>query len=375
MQFSLDETQLAARDRFRAFVDDAIAPRAAEFDQQQATPPDVIRALVDQQLLGTLVREDGGRTDTDLITYGLLHQEVGRGCSSVRSLITVHDMTTSALAKWGTGAAKAAYLPGLATGRTLGGFALSEVAAGSDAQGIQMRAVAEGPDYLLDGRKKWITYGQIADLFLIFAQTDDGPAAFVVERGTPGLTTRPIEGMMGFRASMLAEVELSGCRVSRDHLLGRPGFGVAGVAIMALDLGRYSVAWGCVGIGQACVEASLQHTASREQFGVPLNEHQLVQAKLSRMLTDVEAARLLCLKAGAAMNARDPDAMSMNLMAKYFASTMVTKVAKDAVQLHGASGCSNEKPVGRYLRDAQVMEIIEGSTHIHEMLIARHCGR
>jgi len=372
MKLTLTPQQKAAHAEFRAFVDEQIAPHADRLDRDERTPPEMIRELARRGYLGAVLPREGGRGPLDMITYGLLHQEIGRGCSSLRSLVTVHDMVAGAVLKWGTPAQRERWLPGLAGGDVLGAFALTEPDAGSDAKGIETRATLDGDDYILHGRKRWITYGQIADLFLLFAQCEGGPTAFLVERGTPGLTTTPITGMLGFRASMLAELHLDQCRVPRAHLLGKPGFGVTPIATMALDLGRYGVAWGCVGIAQACLEATIQYTGSRKQFGAHLKDHQLVQEKLSDMLTGIQAARLLCYQAGFSKDVRDPQALVATLMAKYFASTMVNRVAGDAVQLHGANGCSADYPVQRYLRDAKIMEIIEGSTQIQQMLIAQH---
>ncbi|AKT41194.1 acyl-CoA dehydrogenase family protein [Chondromyces crocatus] len=371
MRLELTPQQKAAHAGYRAFVDEELVPRADAFDRDERTPAEIIRKLAQKGYLGSVVPREGGEAPADMITYGLLHQEIGRGCSSLRSLVTVHDMVAATVLRWGSPVQRERWLPGLRRGDLLGAFALSEPEAGSDAGSILTRAILDGDEYVLDGRKQWITYGQLADLFLIFAQCDGAPAAFLVERSTPGLTTVPISGMLGFRASMLAEIHLKGCRIPRGHLVGRPGFGISHVATMALDLGRYGVAWGSVGIAQACLEASIQYASERKQFGVYLQEHQLVQQKLTDMLTQVQAARLMCYQAGYARDARDPQALVLTLMAKYFASTAANRIASDAVQIHGANGCSPGFSVQRYMRDAKIMEIIEGSTQIQQALIAK----
>ena len=222
---------------------------------------------------------------------------------------------------------------------------------------------------MLDGHKKWTTFGQLAGLFLVLAQCEGKPTAFLVERESPGLAVRPLQGVWGTRASMLAELTFAGCRVPRESLLGRIGFGLSHVLAAALEHGRYSVAWGAVGIGQACLDACRSYTAERRQFGVPLADHQLIRRMLTDMIVDVRAARLLCLRAGWLRDQRDPGAFMETMAAKYFASTMAVRAANDAVQVHGANGFSDDYPVGRYLRDAKVTEIIEGSTQIQQITL------
>jgi alkylation response protein AidB-like acyl-CoA dehydrogenase len=306
----------------------------------------------------------------DMITFGLLHEEMGRGCSSIRSLLTVHSMVTHALLRWGSKQQKAFWLPKLATGEIIGAFALSEPNVGSDAKSVETTARLCGDYYVLNGQKKWITYGQIADLFLLFARCDGKVSAFLVERNSPGFSTKPISGMLGARASMLAELYLNECAIPKENLVGGRGFGLATIATSALDIGRYSVACGCVGIAQACLEASLQYTSERKQFGSYLKDHQLIQRMITEMITNVKAARLLCYQAGYLKEIGDPNTIMETWVAKYFASTIAFKAANDAVQIHGANGCSNDYPVQRYLRDAKIMEIIEGSTQLQQMTIA-----
>jgi alkylation response protein AidB-like acyl-CoA dehydrogenase len=178
--------------------------------------------------------------------------------------------------------------------------------------------------------------------------------------------------MLGVRASMLAELHFDGCRIPADRLVGRVGFGVSHVGFSALDLGRYSVAWGCVGIAQACLDASMCYTRRRTQFGAYLKEHQLIRRMITDMITNVKAARLLCFQAGHLRDAGDPRAVIETLIAKYFASTAATRAADDTVQIHGGNGCSSDYPVQRYFRDAKIMEIIEGSTQIQQLTIAKY---
>lgn len=371
MRLELTPEQRAARDEYRAFAQSDIAPFAGQWDRDEALPDRIVRKLVDRGWLGTIVPPEHGGPGLDLVTYGLLTEEIGRGCSSVRSLLTVHDMVCQGILRWGSRAQREHWLPKLVAGEVLGAFALSEPTAGSDAKGVQTSAEKDGDGYVIHGRKKWITFAQIADLFLVFLQCEGKPTAFLVERSTPGLRIEPIRGLLGTRASMLGEMFFDGCRVPAGNMVGRIGFGVSHVVAAALEQGRYSVACGSVGIAQACLDACLQYAREREQFGKPLFDHQLVRAMISDMIVQVRAARLMCLRAGYLRQMNDPGAFMETMAAKYLASTVAAKASTDAVQIHGANGCTDDFAVSRYFRDAKVMEIIEGSTQIQQMTIAR----
>ncbi len=371
MNLELVAAQRAVRAEVRAFVAAEIAPHADRWDREGAIPAGLIGELRRRGYLGSNVAGEHGGLGRDMIAYGLLTEEIGKGCSSVRSLLTVHDMVAHAIQRWGSQAQKERWLPAMARGEILGALALSEPGAGSDARSVETTATAAdgGDAWVLDGRKKWTTFGQIAGLFLVLAQAEGKPTAFLVERETPGVTVKPLAGITGTRASMLAEVFLDGCRVPKGNLIGRPGFGLSAVVSAALEHGRYSVAWGSVGVGQACLDASRAYAAGRRQGGGPIADHQLIRRMLTNMIVEVRAARLLCLRAGWLRDQGDPGASGEIMVAKYYASTMATRAAADAVQIHGANGCSEEYPVGRYLRDSRVLEIIEGSTQIQQITI------
>ena len=370
MKLELSARQKDDRAKFRAFVDREICPFAGEWDRQEFTPPELIKKIAKLGFLGAALPQEYGGRSMDTITYGILNEEVGRGCSSIRSLLTVHNMVSQALSKWGNKSQKEYWLPRLASGETIAAFALSEPNVGSDAKSVATTAIATGNAYVLNGAKKWITYGQIADVFLVFAKCEGKPSAFLVEKDSPGLAIKPMVGILGTRASMVAELQFNDCHVSVKNLVGKLGFGFNYIAASALDYGRYSVATGCVGIAQACMEACLEYTSQRQQFGVYLKEHQLIRQKITQMITNIKAARLLCYQAGYLKENNDPNSMTETAIAKYFASTAASKIANDAVQIHGGNGCSSKYPVERYLRDSKVMEIIEGSTQIQEITIA-----
>jgi len=397
MWLELDAAQEAARQEFRRFTRERVAPEAGRWDREGKVDPEAIDELRRRGWLGALLPEEVGGGDWDPVTYGLLTEEIGRGCSSLRSLLTVHEMGALALARWASRELKAEVLPSLAGGERLIALALSEPEVGSDAASVATSARRDGGedgDWVLDGTKRWITFGQIADLFLVFARVEGEAAesagkkklfgggggegkgatiaAFLVPADAPGFSRAPIGHIVGSRASQLAELTFDGCRVPAGHLVGRVGFGFSPVAATALDQGRYSVAWGSVGLAQACLDACLEHTAERQQFGATLNHHHLVRRKLTEMIVGVRAARLLCYRAGHLRRQGDPSAASETLIAKYQASRTATACANDAVQLHGAWGLSEDRPLERYLRDAKVTEIIEGSSQILQTLIPRY---
>ena len=372
MDMDLNPQQQKDQANFRDFVNEAILPNADQYDEEEWLPSELIAELARRRYLGATLPETHNGLAMDEITFGLLNEELGRGCSSVRGLVMLQNMISQAIFKWGGEANSSFWLNRMATGDVIGAFALTESDIGSDAGHIGTTATRDGSDYILNGQKQWISLGQIADLFLIFAQYEDNLCAFLLERNTPGLTVEAITGMLGVRASMLAKLQLVDCRVPNENLVGGVGFGLVPVAIDALNLGRYSIAWGCVGIAQACLEACIKYTGKRKQFGVYIKDHQLIQQMITNMIVNIKAARLLCCQAGYARERNNPDSLLDTFTAKYFASTMATRVASDAVQIHGALGCSRILPIQRYLRDAKIMEVIEGTTQIHQIEIAKH---
>ncbi len=350
-----------------------IEPRAARFDREERIPLDWLAEL---EIWGAVYPEDAGGLGMDMISFGRLNEDIGRACSSVRDLLTVHSMVGRAIHRWGSDEQREEWLPRLAAGRTLAAFCLSEPEAGSDARHGKTTAVRCGDEFLLSGTKAWVTGGQIAAVLLVVAQCDGAPTAFLVEHDPYTIDVAPIRGMLGHRASMLASIRFSECRVPARNLLGRIGSGFSHVASTALDLGRYSVAWGCVGIAQGCLEADVAYAARRRQFGVPLQEHQLIQRMIADTATDLRAARALCVSAGNLRESGHPEAILETCAAKYFASRVACRAATDAVQIHGAAGCVSDAAVQRYYRDAKIMEIIEGSNEMQQIMIARHeCAR
>jgi len=370
LRLELSDAQRTERERFRRFVDEHVAPEAGRWDREANLPREVIDALRQEGLLGAILPAEVGGGGMDHVTYGLLTEEIGRGCSSVRSLLTVHDMVTRVFSRRGQVELRAELLESMARGERIAALALSEPGVGSDAANVETETRREGDDWVIDGTKKWITFGQIADLYLVSAKSEKGTTAFLVPWGTPGFERRPVE-VVGTRASMVAQLEFTGCRIPDRHRVGPDGRGFAHVVTAALDHGRYSVAWGAVGIARACLEASMDYARSRHQGGGPIFDHQLIQRRLTEMIAGVRAARLVCCRAGTLRDDEAPEAMGETMLAKYVASRAATEAANSAVQLHGANGLSPEYPVERYLRDARVTEIIEGSTEIQQTTIPK----
>lgn len=372
MQIELTDTERASRDKFRAFTREFVLPYAREFDRAEEIPDELIQELGKRGYLGALVPEKYGGQGMDSLTWGLLCEEIGRGSASLVSLLTVHSMVIQALVKWGTKEQRALWLPRLANGEVIAAFGLSEPDIGSDAAHCETAARADGDVYVLNGEKRWISFGQVADLFLIFGDIDGHSAAFLVESNSAGFSREPISGMLGFRSAMIAALHLDNCHVPSANLVGRPGFGFSHVGGTALDHGRFCIAWGALGLIEACISASLDYAETREQFGSPLKDHQLVKAMIADMLVQSRAARLMCYNAAGLKERGSPSLIMETSIAKYFSSRAAVQVALDAVQIHGANGCTEDYPVARYLRDAKVFEIIEGSNQIQQIIIAKY---
>ncbi len=372
MDIELSEEQQVAQGQFRDFVERRVMPYADEHDRLQEMPAELIAEVAELGYLGGLVPEQYGGSGMDSITWGLLCEEIGRGSASLLSLFTVHSMVVQSLLKWGDEDQRQQWLPRLATGEVIGGFALTEPNVGSDAAAIETTATLTNDQWCIRGQKRWISFGQVATLFVIFAQSEGKSVALLVERSCDGFSSSPITGMLGFRSAMLADIFLDDCKIPVTNLLGRVGFGFSHVAGAALDQGRYSVAWGCLGLAQGGLDASMAYSGQRKQFGTFLKGHELIQELLADMITQIQAARMLCYRAAYLKEQGDPALIMETSIAKYFASRMAVKVSSDAVQVHGANGCSDQYPVQRYFRDAKIMEIIEGSNQMQQIIIAKH---
>ncbi len=376
MNFDFTPEQEMVRSLARDFAEREIAPYAAENDRLERFPAEIIQKMAPLGFLAGPIPTEYGGMGLDFIAYALLTEEVGRADSSVRTTLSVHvSLVQLTLLRWASEAQKRKYLPALARGEYLGCFALTEPNAGSDPASMQTRAVRDGDYWVLNGTKTWISNGGVAGLAVVFAQTDPsqghrGIAAFLVERDrTPGFTTRDIKGKLGLRASNTAEIILENCRVPAENLLGEVGQGMR-IALSALDNGRYSVAAGCVGIIQACIDISVKYAQTRHQFGRPIGSFQLVQEMIADMVVDYEAARYLVYRAGHLKNKGVRNTRETSI-AKLFASEAAIRAANNAIQVHGGYGYSREVPAERYWRDARVAAIYEGTTQIQKLIIGR----
>lgn len=335
-------------------------------------PQEVVSLLAEKRLIsGALPREAGG-LGLSAIEFGHLCEEFGYVSSSLLALITVHTMVSMTVLRWASEANRQRWLPQLAAGTTIGAFALSEPDVGSDAKSVQTEVQLCGDTLRLSGRKRWISFGQLAGLYMVVAKYNGRSIGVLVPRDTPGLTVVPIRDMLCFRAAMLAELQFDDCRLPADSLVCNTDFSLSQFVGSALDHGRYCIGWGAAGLARACLEASLRYADTRIQFGKPLREHPPVQAMLADMLVQTTAAHLLCEEAARQRETAAPDSISTTLMAKYFASGVAARAAADAVQVHGANGCSADYSVQRYFRDAKAFELIEGSSQILQMVLAQH---
>jgi butyryl-CoA dehydrogenase len=376
MDLELSDEQRAVREMARKFAEEYIVPVARDNDVHERFPGDIIAKMGELGLLGGPVPVEYGGAGLDHISQALVTEEIGKACSSVRTTISVQiSLVELSLAHWGTEEQKRRYLPGLCSGKLIGCFGLTEPNAGSDPSSMETTAVVDGDHWVLNGHKIWISNGGVAGLAIVFARTDKsrghrGIGAFLVERGTPGFSSRDMHGKLGLRASNTGELLLEDCRIPKDQVLGHVADGFK-VAMSALDNGRYSVAAGCVGICQGCVDASVRYAKERKQFDRPIGSFQLVQDLIARMIVDTEAARLLVFRAGHLKNQGVRCTREVSI-AKYFSSEAAVRCALDAIQVHGSYGYSNEYPVERYLRDAKVATIYEGTSQIQKLLIASH---
>ena len=375
MDFDLTDEQKLVRETARSFTDNEIVDRARDNDRNEHFDLELVGMLAEQGYLGAIVPREYGGAELDYLTYGLIVEEVGRGDSAMRTVISVQtSLVCSAILRWGTEAQKQRYLPKLCSGEWLGCFGLTEPDTGSDAANQKTRAERTNGGWTIDGAKMWISMGNNASLALIFAQTDPalghkGIACFLVETEQDGYQPQPIHHKMGLRGSDTAEIGLSDVHVDEDGMLGEIGDGFK-IAMTSLDSGRYSVAAGCVGICQGCVEHSIAYSKEREQFGRPIASFQLVQAMIADMILQTDAARMLVWRAGFLKDAGKPNTTETSI-AKLYATEAAVECANTAIQVHGGSGYVDDHPVERYFRDVRVTTLYEGTSQIQKLIIGR----
>ena len=375
MDLELSEEQAAVRQLARDFVEREIAPYATEWDRAESVDRSVVKKLGQLGFLGLTIPEEYGGSGGDHLAYVLVTEELGRGDSAVRGILSVSlGLVAKSVAAWGSEEQKREWLPRLCSGEAIGAFRLTEPGTDSDAGNLSTRAVRDGDSYVINGAKMFITNGTWADVVLLFARTGDEPghkgvSAFLVPADAPGLERREIHGKLGLRGQATAELALTDVRVPASAMIAPEGKGFS-VAMSALAKGRMSVAAGCVGIAQACLDAAVRYAGEREQFGGPIARHQLVQELISEIAVDVAAARLLTWQVADHIERGLPFATESSV-AKLYASEAAVRSANNALQVFGGYGYIDEYPVGKLLRDARVMTLYEGTSQIQHLIIGR----
>jgi alkylation response protein AidB-like acyl-CoA dehydrogenase len=375
MDLRLSDEQKLISEAAREFADREIIPRVRDNDRAGRFDRELASKLGEVGYLGAPVAEEYGGRGLDYIGYGLIVEQVGRADSSARTVVSVQtSLVAGSVERWGTEEQKREWLPRLCSGEALGCFALTEPDTGSDAANLRTRAKRTDSGWSITGNKMWISMGNVADVALVFAQTDPekkhkGLACFLVPTTDEGYTSQEIHGKLGLRSSDTAEISLDEVEVPDEAMLGEIGDGFK-VAMSALDNGRYSVAAGCVGICDGCVDASVDYAKERRQFGVPIASFQLVQELIADMIVKRDAARMLVFRAGDLKDRGEPNTVETS-MAKLYATEAAVECANAAIQVHGGSGYVDDYPVERYLRDARVTTLYEGTSQIHKLIIGR----
>jgi butyryl-CoA dehydrogenase len=375
MDFDLTDEQRLIKDTAREFTDKEIVVQSRENARNHHFDLEIVKKLANQGYLGAIVPQEYGGAGLDYLSYGLIVEEIGRGCSSVRTVVSVQtSLVCSAILRWGTEEQKHSYLPKLCSGEWLGCFGLTEPDTGSDAANQRTRAKQTDSGWVINGAKMWISMANYAKVAMIFAQTDPalgykGLGCFLVDTDQDGFKPQPIEHKMGLHASDTGSIALEDVEVSEDALLGTIGDGFK-VAMSSLDSGRYSVAAGCVGICQGCVEESVKYAKERQQFGKPIASFQLVQAMIADMVLKADASRMLVWRAGWLKDQGRPNTTETSI-AKLHATEAAVECANTAIQVHGGAGYVDDHPVERYFRDVRVTTLYEGTSQIQQLIIGR----
>ena len=374
MDLALTEDQLNFQQLARNFLDKEVVPHRAEWDRVESVDTAIIPRMGDLGFFGLTLPEEHGGLGGDTLTYCLAMEELGRADSAVRGIVSVSNgLVGKMIAAFGTEEQKHQWLPGIATGRQVGCFGLTEPDTGSDAGNLGTRAVREGDDYVISGSKIFITNGTWAEVCLTFARTGGpgpkGVSAFLVPTHSPGFEAREIKGKLGLRGQATAELSFDGVRVPASAMLGEEGEGFR-IAMTSLDKGRISVAAGCVGIVQGCLDAVVSYSQEREQFGRQLASFQMIQDMIADISVDADAARLLTWRAADLVDRGQPFGVAAS-KAKLFASEAAVRAANLAIQAFGGYGYVDEYPVQKYMRDARVMTLYEGTSQIQKLLIGR----
>ena len=374
MDFTLSEDQRAFQDTARDFAAEQMAPHAAEWDENCIFPVDALRAAAALGFAGIYCGEAHGGSGLSRLDAAVIFEELAAGCVSTAAYVSIHNMASWMIDRFGNDEQRARFIPKLMTMEHFASYCLTEPGAGSDAASLATRAVRDGDDYVLDGSKAFISGGSTSDIYVVMARTGaagpKGISTFVVEAGTPGLGFGKKERKLGWNSQPTAAVLFDGCRVPAANRLGEEGDGFK-IAMQGLDGGRLNVSACSIGGARACLEAAGEHLRTRKQFGRPLAEFQALQFRFADMATNLEAARLMVHRGAAALDDGDPRATMLCAMAKRFATDAAFDICNDALQLHGGYGYIREYPVERFLRDVRVHQILEGTNEIMRLIVAR----
>jgi alkylation response protein AidB-like acyl-CoA dehydrogenase len=376
MDFRLTDEQRMTQQLVRDFAAKEIAPYAAQWDESCEFPWEAVRKLASLNLLGTVFPQAYGGAGLDYVSYALVVEELSRVDGSIGIIVASHtSLCSNHIYTAGTPAQQSRFLTLLARGEKLGAWGLTEPNAGSDASGTQTSAVLDGDEWVLNGAKIFITQGSVADIYVLMAATDKtkqqhGISAFIVERGTAGLSAIQMKNKFGVRASDTAQLTLDNVRIPKENLLGQLNHGFIDT-LKILDGGRIGIAAMALGIGRGAYEEALKYAQQRQQFGQPIARFQAIQWKLADMATELDAARFLVLRA-AWLKDQGMSVTKESAMAKLYASEAATRACNQALQIHGGYGYMKDYPVERYLRDAKICEIGEGTSEIQRLVIARH---
>ncbi|SIS41075.1 acyl-CoA dehydrogenase [Salimicrobium flavidum] len=375
MNFQLTEEQQMLKKMVRDFAEKEVEPTAAERDEEERFDRGIFDQMTELGLTGIPWPEEYGGIGSDFVSYAIAVEELSRVCASTGVTLSAHiSLASWPIYTFGSEAQKKNFLTRLATGEALGAYALSEPGAGSDVSSMRTQAKKDGDDYILNGNKVWITNGGVADIYIVFAKTDPdaghkGVSAFIVEKEMEGFSQGKKEKKLGIRSSPTTELIFENCRVPKENLLGEEGEGFK-IAMQTLDGGRNGIAAQAVGIAQGALDKSIAYAKEREQFGKPIAKHQGLSFKLADMATDVEAARLLTYQAAFLESEGKPYAKA-SAMAKLFAGDAAMDVTTEAVQVYGGYGYTKDYPVERYMRDAKITQIYEGTNEIQRLVIGR----
>lgn len=357
----------------KLFTEKEIRPFAGDFEREEKVPKELIKKMAERNYLAAPFPEEYGGLGLDPLYYGYLTEEIGKGCSSTRALLTVHtSLVGETLLKLGTKEQKEKYLKPMAKGELIAAFALSEPEVGTDAQSVKTSYKKEGNKYILNGSKKWISFGDIADIFIIMASEGKNVTAFIAERNFGGIKTKPIKGLMAGKAAHIAEIEINNLEIPEENVLGNVGGGFAFVGNTALDYGRYSIAWAATAVAGAALEEMVTYSRQRSQFDQKIYKFQTVREIIADATTKYLTSRALCIHAGNLRVEGSDESVMQTTIAKYYSSKIVMDVAKDAVQVFGGNGCTSEYPVERFFREAKIFEIIEGTSQVQQEIISRY---